>query len=161
MQDDLQDNLQGNLQAKSSLQNGAQIDTAKDEQIFSAQLTHFFENWQQIHSTPTQGEDLAEQLQSFFDGWAKLPTIEEKQPKQIKSLDQKEVAENYVSDTLEDALTPITEALEIVQKAHPIFKKIVQEAIDRFGRYVDERETDDTPDTIANDANVATPSTAE
>lgn len=79
----------------------------------------------------------------------------------IKSLDQKEVAENYVSDTLEDALTPITEALEIVQKAHPIFKKIVQEAIDRFGRYVDERETDDTPDTIANDANVATPSTAE
>jgi len=79
----------------------------------------------------------------------------------IKSLDQKEVAENYVSDTLEDALTPITEALEIVQKAHPIFKKIVQKAIDRFGRYVDERETDDTPDTITNDANVATPSTAE
>lgn len=106
MQDDLQDNLQGNLQAKSSLQNGAQIDTAKDEQIFSAQLTHFFENWQQIHSTPTQGEDLAEQLQSFFDGWTKLPTIEEKQPKQIHA-DDDALAQFF--SAFEPALAPIRE----------------------------------------------------
>lgn len=79
----------------------------------------------------------------------------------IKSFDQKVVAENYVSDTLEDALTPITEALEIIKKAHPIFKKIVQEAIDRFGRYVDEEEVVDTLDTKMNDASAVTPLTAE
>lgn len=102
MQDDLQDNLQG----KSSLQNGAQIDTAQDEQIFSAQLMRFFEDWQQIHSAPTQGEDLAEQLQSFFDGWAKLPTIEEKQPKQIHT-DDDALAQFF--SAFEPALAPIRE----------------------------------------------------
>lgn len=79
----------------------------------------------------------------------------------IKSLDQKVVAENYVSDTLEDALTPITEALEIIKKAHPIFKKIVQEANERFVRYVDEEETDATPDTKMNDASAKTPPPVE
>lgn len=106
MQDDLQNNLQGNLQGKSSLQNGVQIDTAQGEQSFSAQLTHFFEDWQQIHSTPTQGEDLAEQLQSFFNGWAKLPTIEEKQPKQIHADDD---ALAHFFSAFEPALAPIRE----------------------------------------------------
>ena len=106
MQDDLQNNLQGNLQGKSSLQNGAQIDTAQDEQIFSAQLMRFFEDWQQIHNTPTQGEDLAEQLQSFFDGWAQLPTIEEKQPKQIHA-DDDALAQFF--SAFEPALAPIRE----------------------------------------------------
>ena len=106
LQDNLQDNLQGGLQGNSSLQNGVQIDTAQSEQIFSAQLMRFFEDWQQIHSAPTQGEDLAEQLQSFFDGWTKLPTIEEKQPKQIHA-DDDALAQFF--SAFEPALAPIRE----------------------------------------------------
>lgn len=52
----------------------------------------------------------------------------------ITALNQKEVADNYVSDTLEDALTPIKDALNILEQAHPIFKEIVQHAIVKFGR---------------------------
>ena len=42
--------------------------------------------------------------------------------------------ESYENDTLEDALTPITEALEKVKQAHPYFDQIVQAAIVKFGR---------------------------
>ncbi|MCU4582997.1 hypothetical protein KTJ32_18540 [Acinetobacter gyllenbergii] len=43
-------------------------------------------------------------------------------------------SENYDNDTLEYALTPITDALDILKQAHPYFDKIVQAAIAKFGR---------------------------
>ena len=52
----------------------------------------------------------------------------------IASLDKQAVIKNYENDTLEDALTPITEALEKVKQAHPYFDQIVQAAIAKFGR---------------------------
>ncbi len=52
----------------------------------------------------------------------------------IASLDKQAVIKNYENDTLEDALTPITEALEKVKQAHPYFDQIVQAAIVKFGR---------------------------
>ena len=56
----------------------------------------------------------------------------------IRSLDSKLVIESYESDTLEDALTPITEALDKVKQAHPYFDQIVQAAIVKFGRIENE-----------------------
>ncbi|WP_171498588.1 hypothetical protein [Acinetobacter junii] len=41
-------------------------------------------------------------------------------------------------DTIEDALTPISDALDILKQAHPHFDKIVQAAIARFGRVEEE-----------------------
>ena len=52
----------------------------------------------------------------------------------IASLDKQAVIKNYENDTLEDALTPITEALEKVKQVHPYFDQIVQAAIAKFGR---------------------------
>lgn len=52
----------------------------------------------------------------------------------IASLDKQAVIKHYENDTLEDALTPITEALEKVKQAHSYFDKIVQAAIAKFGR---------------------------
>ncbi|AZN67055.1 hypothetical protein DX910_00705 [Acinetobacter haemolyticus] len=43
-------------------------------------------------------------------------------------------SKNYDNDTLEDALTPITDALDKLKQAHPYFDKIVQTAIEKFGR---------------------------
>lgn len=50
----------------------------------------------------------------------------------INYLDQKLVVENYMNETLEDALTPIKEALEKLKLAHPTFNQIVQNAINKF-----------------------------
>lgn len=50
----------------------------------------------------------------------------------IQSLDQKLVVENYENDTLEDALTPITDALDKLKQAHPYFDGIVKAAIEKF-----------------------------
>ncbi|MGO3918525.1 hypothetical protein [Acinetobacter venetianus] len=52
----------------------------------------------------------------------------------IVSLDKQAVIENYERDTLEDALTPISDALDIIKQAHPYFDQIVQAAIAKFGR---------------------------
>ena len=51
----------------------------------------------------------------------------------IASLDQKQVAECYVEDNLADALTPIIDALDKLQQAHPYFEKIVAAAKDELG----------------------------
>ena len=56
----------------------------------------------------------------------------------IASLDAQDVIKNYENDTLEDALTPITEALEKLKQAHQYFDKIVQAAIEKFGRIENE-----------------------
>ena len=56
----------------------------------------------------------------------------------IASLDKKLILENYENDTLEDALTPITEALDKVKGAHQYFDQIVQAAIAKFGRIENE-----------------------
>lgn len=56
----------------------------------------------------------------------------------IASLDKQAVIENYERDTIEDALTPISDALDILKQAHPHFDKIVQAAIARFGRVEEE-----------------------
>ncbi|OAL88383.1 hypothetical protein [Acinetobacter terrae] len=50
----------------------------------------------------------------------------------INYLDQKLVVENYMNETLEDALTPIKEALEKLKLAHPTFNQIVQNTINKF-----------------------------
>ena len=42
--------------------------------------------------------------------------------------------ESYENDDLEDALTPITEALDTLKQAHRYFDQIVQAAITKFGR---------------------------
>ena len=42
--------------------------------------------------------------------------------------------ESYENGNLVDALTPISEALETIQKTNPYFDKIVQAAIAKFGR---------------------------
>ncbi len=52
----------------------------------------------------------------------------------IAGLDATVVAENYTNNTLRDALTPISDALEKLKEAHPYFAKIVQEAIEKFGK---------------------------
>lgn len=52
----------------------------------------------------------------------------------IASLDKQAVIVNYERGTLEDALTPITEALDTLKQAHPYFDQIVQAAIAKFGR---------------------------
>lgn len=56
----------------------------------------------------------------------------------IASLDKQEVIENYERDTLDDALTPITDALNTLKQAHPYFDQIVQAAIAKFGRVEEE-----------------------
>ena len=56
----------------------------------------------------------------------------------IASLDKQAVIENYERDTIEDALTPISDALDILEQAHPYFDKIVQAAIAKFGRVEEE-----------------------
>ncbi|MFC1393796.1 hypothetical protein NK318_04270 [Acinetobacter junii] len=56
----------------------------------------------------------------------------------IASLDKQAVIENYERDTIEDALTPISDALDILKQAHPHFDKIVQAAIAKFGRVEEE-----------------------
>lgn len=53
---------------------------------------------------------MAEQLQPFFDGWAKLPTIEEKQPKQIHTDDE---ALAHFFSAFEPALAPIREQCKL------------------------------------------------
>ncbi|OTG98219.1 hypothetical protein B9T24_02375 [Acinetobacter sp. ANC 4654] len=52
----------------------------------------------------------------------------------VDGIEPKTFIENYESDTLEDALIPITDALGKLEKAHPYFDKIVQAAIEKFGR---------------------------
>ncbi|SUU23947.1 hypothetical protein [Acinetobacter haemolyticus] len=56
----------------------------------------------------------------------------------ISGLDPEEVIKNYESDTLEDSLTPITDALAKLKYAHQYFDKIVQAAIAKFGRIENE-----------------------
>lgn len=56
----------------------------------------------------------------------------------IASLDKQAVIENYERDTLDDALTPITDALNTLKQAHPYFDQIVQAAIAKFGRVEEE-----------------------
>ncbi|KAA8732822.1 hypothetical protein F4V57_09700 [Acinetobacter qingfengensis] len=51
----------------------------------------------------------------------------------ITSLDKQTVIYNYEHNTLEDALTPITDALDKLKQAHPYFDEIVQAAIAKFG----------------------------
>lgn len=48
-------------------------------------------------------------------------------------LDAKLLAENYVSDSIEDALGPVREALEKIEAIHPLFVKIVEAAQQQFG----------------------------
>ena len=56
----------------------------------------------------------------------------------VDGIEPKTFIENYESDTLEDALTPIIEALDKVKQAHPYFDQIVQAAIVKFGRIENE-----------------------
>lgn len=55
----------------------------------------------------------------------------------IPGLDQEIVAESYTTDTLEDALQPISDSIKKIELVHPYFEQIVQEAIDKFGRVDD------------------------
>lgn len=48
-------------------------------------------------------------------------------------LDAKLLAENYVSDSIEDALGPVQEALKTIETIHPVFEKIVEAAQQQFG----------------------------
>jgi hypothetical protein len=48
-------------------------------------------------------------------------------------LDAKLLAENYVSDSIEDALDPVREALKKIEVIHPTFVKIVEAAQQQFG----------------------------
>lgn len=48
-------------------------------------------------------------------------------------LDAKLLAENYVSDSIEDALGPVREALKKIEDIHPTFLKIVEAAQQQFG----------------------------
>ena len=52
----------------------------------------------------------------------------------IVSLDTQEIIKNYESDTLEDALAPIIEALDKLKQTHSYFDEIIQSAIAKFGR---------------------------
>lgn len=79
----------------------------------------------QMNQTYPQIEKLGFKFNDEADGNWYIPIV---------SLDQKSVAENYVNEILEDALTPITDALDILKQAHPYFDKIVQTAIAKFGR---------------------------
>ena len=56
----------------------------------------------------------------------------------IEGISPSTFLENYESDTLVDALTPITDALKIIEKTHEHFDKIVQAAIEKFGRIENE-----------------------
>lgn len=55
-------------------------------------------------------------------------------------LDAKTLAENYVSDSIEDALGPVQEALKTIKAIHPVFEKIVEAALQQFGP-IQESET--------------------
>lgn len=52
----------------------------------------------------------------------------------VDGIEPEILIENYENDTLADALTPITEALDKLKQAHPYFDQIVQAAIAKFGR---------------------------
>lgn len=52
----------------------------------------------------------------------------------IPFLNQEDVIQNYKNDTLEDALTPIKNSLDILTQAHPIFNEIVQSAKIQFSQ---------------------------
>ena len=52
----------------------------------------------------------------------------------MDGIESKVFIESYENDDLEDALTPIIEALDKVKQAHPYFDQIVQAAIAKFGR---------------------------
>ena len=86
----------------------------------------YAKDWKAFIAEMNQNYPQIEQLGFKFDteGWY-LP---------IASLDSDEVVKNYENDTLEDALIPITEALNTLKQAHPYFNQIVQAAIAKFGR---------------------------
>lgn len=52
----------------------------------------------------------------------------------VDGIESKVFIESYENDDLEDALTPIIEALDKVKQAHPYFDQVVQAAIAKFGR---------------------------
>lgn len=58
------------------------------------------------------------------------------------NLDVKEVAENYVTNTLFDAFKPITEALKKLQEAHPHFVSIIEDAKKAFSGIALEDESE-------------------
>ncbi|WP_151790323.1 hypothetical protein [Acinetobacter junii] len=56
----------------------------------------------------------------------------------VDGIEPKNVIEGFENNDLVEALTPITDALDILEQAHPYFDKIVQAAIARFGRVEEE-----------------------
>ncbi|OTG75447.1 hypothetical protein B9T26_05540 [Acinetobacter sp. ANC 4169] len=56
----------------------------------------------------------------------------------IEGIDPVVFIENYENDSLEDALAPIIDALNKLEKVHPFFNEIVQKAITKFGRIENE-----------------------
>ncbi len=56
----------------------------------------------------------------------------------VDGIEPKNVIEGFENNDLVEALTPITDALDILEQAHPYFDKIVQAAIAKFGRVEEE-----------------------
>lgn len=53
-------------------------------------------------------------------------------------IDAKSLAENYITDTIADALGPVKEALERIDAVHPTFVKIIAAAQQKYGVKQDE-----------------------
>lgn len=51
----------------------------------------------------------------------------------VKSLDKNLVIDGYINNSLEDALLPFEESLDILYQAHSYFDKVVEDAKKRFG----------------------------
>ena len=79
-------------------------------------------------------QDRNEEYQKIEEAGFKFNAIHGNWYLPIAGLDATVVAENYTNETLKDALIPIVDALEKLKEAHPYFNKIVQEAIEKFGK---------------------------